>query len=71
MKIKVIYSLLCFLFIGNIMAQQTPAAKQTQDYTIEGATAHLGNGKVIENSLKKGKEKLGKFHGMDWTIATP
>ncbi|CAM1353954.1 amidohydrolase family protein [Tenacibaculum insulae] len=51
MKIKVIYSLLCFLFIGNILAQQTPAPKQTQDYCIEGATAHLGNGKVIENSL--------------------
>ncbi len=51
MKIKAIYNLLCFLLIGNIMAQQTPAAKQTQDYSIEGATAHLGNGKVIENSL--------------------
>lgn len=33
------------------MAQQTPAPKQTTDYTIEGATAHLGNGKTIENSL--------------------
>ena len=51
MKIKVIYSLLCFLFLGNIIAQQTPAPKQTQDYSIEGATAHLGNGQVIENSL--------------------
>ena len=51
MKIKIIYSLVCFLFIGNILAQQTPAPKQTQEYTIEGATAHLGNGEVIENSL--------------------
>jgi imidazolonepropionase-like amidohydrolase len=51
MKIKVIYSLLCFLFLGNIIAQQTPAPKQTKDYSIEGATAHLGNGQVIENSL--------------------
>ncbi|WP_440069099.1 amidohydrolase family protein [Tenacibaculum discolor] len=33
------------------MAQQTPAPKQTEAYSIEGATAHLGNGKVIENSL--------------------
>ncbi|MGB1042365.1 MAG: amidohydrolase family protein [Tenacibaculum sp.] len=51
MKIKLIYSFLCFLFIGNIVAQQTPAPKQTQDYSIEGATAHLGNGEIIENSL--------------------
>lgn len=35
----------------GITAQQTPAPKQTTDYTIEGATAHLGNGEVIENSL--------------------
>ena len=51
MKIKLIYSLVCFLFLGNMLAQQTPAPKQTQDYSIEGATAHLGNGEVIENSL--------------------
>tara|TARA_B110000902_G_scaffold125045_1_gene145937 strand:- start:173 stop:1471 length:1299 start_codon:yes stop_codon:yes gene_type:complete len=51
MKNIFIYSLLCFLWIGNLFAQQTPAAKQTQAYTIEGATAHLGNGQIIENSL--------------------
>ena len=48
---KIIYSLLCFFLVGNIIAQQTPADKQTTDYSIEGATAHLGNGQVIENSL--------------------
>lgn len=32
-------------------AQQTPAKKQTNAITIVGATAHLGTGKVIENSL--------------------
>ena len=48
---KIIYSLLFFLCIGNSFAQQTPADKQTTDFTIEGATAHLGNGQVIENSL--------------------
>jgi len=43
---------LMFLFlIGNIAAQQTPADKQSTDYSIEGATAHLGNGQIIENSL--------------------
>ncbi|PQJ82975.1 amidohydrolase family protein [Polaribacter glomeratus] len=48
---KIIYSLLFFFLVGNIAAQQTPADKQSTDYAIEGATAHLGNGKVIENSL--------------------
>jgi imidazolonepropionase-like amidohydrolase len=51
MKKQFIYILLSFLFIGNLSAQQTPAPKQTEAFSIEGATAHLGNGKVIENSL--------------------
>ncbi|MHB1195819.1 MAG: amidohydrolase family protein [Lutibacter sp.] len=51
MKKQTIYSLL-FLFLSiTISAQQTPAPKQTADYSIEGATAHLGNGEIIENSL--------------------
>ncbi|WP_336128454.1 amidohydrolase family protein [Mesoflavibacter sp. CH_XMU1422-2] len=33
------------------LAQQTPAPKQTNAYTIEGATLHMGNGNVIKNSL--------------------
>ncbi len=33
------------------LAQQTPGLPQTEAITIEGATAHLGNGEVIENSL--------------------
>ena len=48
---KIIYNLLFFFLVGNSIAQQTPADKQTTDYSIEGATAHLGNGKIIENSL--------------------
>jgi len=48
---KIIYSLLFFLAIHKVSAQQTPADKQTTAFSIEGATAHLGNGKVIENSL--------------------
>ncbi len=51
MKKHIIYSLIAFFFAGTIIAQQTPAPKQTQAYSIEGATAHLGNGQVIENSL--------------------
>ena len=34
-----------------INAQQTPATKQSKAISIEGATAHLGNGQVIENAL--------------------
>jgi len=34
-----------------VMAQQTPAPKQSQPIAIIGATAHLGNGGVIEESL--------------------
>jgi imidazolonepropionase-like amidohydrolase len=32
-------------------AQQTPASKQTKSILIIGGTAHLGNGKIQENSL--------------------
>ena len=51
MKKQLIYSILFFLVIGNSFAQQTPASKQTTAFSIEGATAHLGDGTVIENSL--------------------
>ena len=30
-------------------AQQTPASKQTEAISITGATAHIGDGSVIEN----------------------
>lgn len=48
---KYIYILAAVALSFNGMAQQTPAAKQTEAITIEGATAHLGNGEIIENSL--------------------
>ncbi len=51
MKKQIIYSLLFFLFIGNSFAQQTPGSAQVGSFTIEGATAHIGDGTVIENSL--------------------
>ncbi|MCO6162862.1 amidohydrolase family protein [Flavobacterium sp. NRK F7] len=41
----------CFAF-----GQQTPAPKQTQTILITGGKAHLGNGKVIENSIISIKE---------------
>tara|TARA_R110002049_G_scaffold13550_20_gene59072 strand:- start:1937 stop:3226 length:1290 start_codon:yes stop_codon:yes gene_type:complete len=40
---------LCFGFTG--LAQQTPAKAQNGAITIKGATAHIGNGEVIENSV--------------------
>ena len=51
MKKQIIYSMLFFLLIGNSFAQQTPASKQTVAFSIEGATAHLGDGTVIDDSL--------------------
>ena len=51
MKKQIIYSILFFLLIGNSFAQQTPASKQTKAFSIEGATAHLGDGTVIDDSL--------------------
>jgi hypothetical protein len=33
------------------IAQQTPAPKQSKTIAITGATAHIGNGTVIENSI--------------------
>lgn len=51
MKKFIIYSLIAFLNAGTVIAQQTPAPKQIKAVTIHGATAHIGNGEVIENSL--------------------
>ncbi|MDT0540759.1 MULTISPECIES: amidohydrolase family protein [Croceitalea] len=42
---------LAILWGFALIGQQTPADKQSEPITIEGAVAHLGNGKVIENSL--------------------
>ena len=39
------------LVVGSIgFAQQTPASEQQSAITIAGATAHIGNGQVLENS---------------------
>ncbi|WP_179348284.1 amidohydrolase family protein [Winogradskyella pacifica] len=46
-----INSVLLMLCITIGFAQQTPAPKQTKDFAIVGATAHIGDGTVIENSV--------------------
>ncbi|AXT53473.1 amidohydrolase [Aquimarina sp. BL5] len=43
--------LLLIVAFGNVAAQQTPAKPQTEVITITGATAHIGNGEVIPNSI--------------------
>ena len=49
---KLDYIIFVLLGMGlSAVAQQTPAPKQTEAIYIEGATAHLGNGELIENSL--------------------
>lgn len=42
--------ILSLFFSPLASAQQTPAEVQNQAVTIEGATAHLGNGTIIEES---------------------
>lgn len=51
MKNKTIYIVLLLLTFGFSNAQQTPAKKQIGTFAIKGATAHLGNGEIIENSI--------------------
>lgn len=48
---KNLYTILLFCWSSLAMAQQTPAPEQKGAISIEGATAHLGNGQVIENAL--------------------
>ncbi len=48
---KLTFLFFLYFFIGNLCAQQTPAKKQTEPISIVGATAHIGNGKRIENSI--------------------
>ncbi len=58
MKKIVFIIALCTIFFGKVTAQQTPAKAQSEAITITGATAHIGNGEVIENSIlifEKGK----------------
>ncbi len=47
---KLIY-LLLIGFTPTLFGQQTPAPKQSKTIAIIGATAHIGNGQVIENSI--------------------
>ncbi|GAA4274528.1 amidohydrolase family protein [Aquimarina gracilis] len=49
---KIIFIITLFVFYtGKTWGQQTPAPAQSEAITITGATAHIGNGQVIENSI--------------------
>ncbi|MFK5889393.1 MAG: amidohydrolase family protein [Flavobacteriaceae bacterium] len=48
-NIKSIFAILLFISV-TVFSQQTPANKETKSILIVGATAHIGNGKVINNS---------------------
>ena len=57
-NLKTACLLVLMLCVLKTMAQQTPAPKQSKDIAIVGATAHIGNGQVISNSIiviKNGK----------------
>ena len=46
-----IFSLVVLFLVQFNIAQQTPAPKQNKTISIVGATAHIGNGEIIENSV--------------------
>tara|TARA_R100000655_G_scaffold106826_1_gene156491 strand:- start:211 stop:1524 length:1314 start_codon:yes stop_codon:yes gene_type:complete len=50
-KLNLYIGLLSLFCCGNSFAQQTPVPEQAEAISIVGATAHIGNGEVIENSL--------------------
>jgi len=50
-RISIISTIASILVGLNLMAQQTPAPAQQGAITIQGATAHLGDGTVMENSI--------------------
>ncbi len=58
MNLKYTFTFLLILLISTAYTQQTPAAAQTEQISIVGAKAHIGNGDVIENAfilIKNGK----------------
>lgn len=48
--IKIAILTLAWVVTGTLVAQQTPASPQTEAISVTGATAHIGNGSVIENA---------------------
>ncbi|MCH2198996.1 MAG: amidohydrolase family protein [Flavobacteriales bacterium] len=59
------YSILLILCVVTVMAwaQPTPGSKQTKSILIVGATAHMGNGEVVEESAIGFKDGIIKYAG--------
>ena len=43
-------TMICVLCFYSLKAQQTPANTQDETISIVGATAHIGDGTIIENA---------------------
>lgn len=69
MKNILYISLLLFFTGQNLSAQQTPAPEQTGKIILKGGTAHIGNGKVIQNSMITIED--GKITGVYDAVSGP
>lgn len=71
---KLSHTLYSFLLLISVtaIAQQTPAPKQAGKITIKNATAHIGNGTVVNNAtivLSDGKiESIGQMDATEGTV---
>ncbi len=50
-RLNILFILGILIITSSMNAQQTPSPAQSEAITIVGATAHIGNGELIENSL--------------------
>jgi imidazolonepropionase-like amidohydrolase len=63
MKKTILTFLFVLAYITAMTGQQTPAPAQEEAFSIEGATAHIGDGTVIENSLIMFRNGILEFVG--------
>lgn len=72
-QMKLLFTSIAVWYSFIAIAQQTPAPKQTKDFAIVGATAHIGNGNVIENSIiivRNGKiDTIDYTHNLELNVA--
>ena len=57
-----------FLFFSIGISQQTPAKKQKESILLIGATTHVGNGEIIENSVIGFNEGKINYVGRDLSV---
>ena len=69
---KIIYNLLMvmvFSFSALTFAQQTPAPEQTESISIINATAHIGNGELVNNAVIVFEDGIITYVGKDQSKA--